>query len=655
MFEEKRKISGVAINILKKRYFRNGETTWEELVDRVINYVLPTVDEEQKQLTRDMIKNRYFIPNSPCLVNSGKNGTGLLACFVVDFPDNIEGIYQTKLNFAKIARKGGGCGTYLGKIRPEGSSVAGSTHGYAGGPLKFADTISHDMDALTQSGFRAMAIMLVQDIYHPDIVKFINAKADEGKIANANISVLVDDAFMELVEKDEEYKTWFDYSPENFREIKNVAYGSTYKARDIFNLIIEGMWRNGEPGILFKDRINDSPYKYSKQEILCTNPCLSKDTILPISKRLIRISNAGCELKTWKTGTKSCIKLATNAGHELILTPDHKIMLENGEFIEAKDSLNKNIRWALGDLRGNDFQRAKIVGFLFGDGFICGKGNGISVKLNKNIEIEMYNLLVNWGFKEENCGTLYANKARLESMTGSLNFLENRVFNRDIPDFILLSDSSYLRSFVSGLFEANGSVTKLNQISFKSTNKEQAKKLQIILSAFGIESWIVENKPVLIRWKNGDYASKESYNLQIAPRNAFKFKERIGFISNRKNNKIRALSGKYRSKLKVISIEQVGEREVWDFSNESHYSIANGIYVHNCSEQPLPFGGSCNLGSIDISKYLLDDLTIDLEMLETSVRLAVRFLNTVIDRTSYPTEEIENWSMENRPVGLGKF
>jgi ribonucleoside-diphosphate reductase alpha chain len=85
-------------------------------------------------------------------VNAGKPGAGLAACFVVDFPDTIEGIYKTKLDFALIARKGGGCGTSLTKIRPEGAKVAGSTHGYAGGGVKFADTISHDADALTQAG-----------------------------------------------------------------------------------------------------------------------------------------------------------------------------------------------------------------------------------------------------------------------------------------------------------------------------------------------------------------------------------------------------------------------------------------------------------------------------------------------------------------------
>jgi ribonucleoside-diphosphate reductase alpha chain len=147
LFPEVRPISSVAVNILKKRYFIEGEPTWEDLSKRVVNHVLGEDD-----LTLQLIANRYFIPNSPCLVNAGKINGGLLACFVVGFPDNIEGIYKTKLDFALIAKKGGGCGTTLSQIRPKGSKVNGSAHGYSGGPIDFFDTICKDMEVMTQAG-----------------------------------------------------------------------------------------------------------------------------------------------------------------------------------------------------------------------------------------------------------------------------------------------------------------------------------------------------------------------------------------------------------------------------------------------------------------------------------------------------------------------
>lgn len=264
MFDEVNKISAAALNILKRRYFHAEETKWDDVVTRVINYVLPEeeFDKGQRTDTYAMILNRYFIPNSPCLVNSGKIGGGLLACFVVDFKDSILDIYKTKLDFALVAKKGGGCGTTLSNLRPKGSLVSGSVHGYAGGPIDFYDTICHEMQVITQAGFRNMAQMGTMSVYHPDILEFIVVKELEGKMSTTNLSVVVDDAFMTKVENDETY--WTEFNGVKYKELK---------ARDVFNLIVDGAWRNGEPGILFHDTINDSPYKYSGQLIQATNPC----------------------------------------------------------------------------------------------------------------------------------------------------------------------------------------------------------------------------------------------------------------------------------------------------------------------------------------------------------------------------------------------
>ncbi len=261
-FLEVRKFSNAGMQILKKRYLLDGEKDWVDVTNRVINYVIPEWNEDKKELTRQMIQNRYFVPNSPCLVNAGKKDGGLLACFVVDFQDTIEDIYKTKLDFALIAKKGGGCGTTLSHLRPENSPVAGSTHGYSGGPVNFFDTICKDMEVMTQSGFRSMAMMGTMSVYHPDIIKFITVKETEGKMTTTNLSVVIDNKFMEAVENDEIY--WTEFNGKRHQE---------YKAREIFNLIVEGSWRNGEPGILFFDSINNSPYKYANQTIYATNPC----------------------------------------------------------------------------------------------------------------------------------------------------------------------------------------------------------------------------------------------------------------------------------------------------------------------------------------------------------------------------------------------
>lgn len=448
-FKPVRPVSKMAEQILKKRYYKEGEKAWEDVANRVVDDIASDWNEDDKEIIRQMIINRYMVPNSPCLVNAGNPNGGKLACFVVDFKDTIEDIYKTKLDFALIARKGGGCGTTLSKIRPEGAKVAGSTHGYAGGPVKFADTISHDMDALTQAGFRQMAMLFSMSVYHPDIIKFINAKAEEGRIENANLSVMVDDNFMRMVEQDKTY--WTQFNGEKYNE---------YRARDIFDMIVEGMWRGGEPGLLFYDRINDSPYKYTGQIVETTNPCLDKDTLLWDGDRYVKISENPKTFKSWKTGEKETIRLYTNIGYQIILTPDHKIMLADGSFIEAKDSLGKEIMW---------------------------KG-------------------------------------------------------------------------------------------------DRGPELAVTISG----------------------------------------------------------------------IKPMGIREVWDFSNEVHYNTANGGFVvHNCGEEPMPPGGSCDLGSIDFSKFLTPEGEIDFDLLDIASRYTVRFLDSVLDKNSFPTEDSRIWAERNRAIGVG--
>lgn len=255
-------IDHVAQNILEKRYLWPGESSWEDVVDRVIAHVASKDDGMDIPTLRDMMLNRYFIPNSPTLFNSGKADGGLSACFVVDFPDTTEGIMKTFADFVYIARKGGGCGTTLSNLRPEGDPVAGSSHGYAIGPINAYDALCHLMKQFTQGGVRPMAMMATMSVRHPDILKFIRAKSEEGKMTTTNISVVVDDQFMEAVENDETY--WTEFNGYKYEELR---------ARDVFQEMVEGAWRNGEPGIIFDEKINASPYAMSGQEIQATNPC----------------------------------------------------------------------------------------------------------------------------------------------------------------------------------------------------------------------------------------------------------------------------------------------------------------------------------------------------------------------------------------------
>ena len=309
----------------------------------------------------------------------------------------------------------------------------------------------------------------------------------------------------------------------------------------MFDLIAKNAWTNGDPGLLFLDTVEEFNLVPYLGKLEGTNPCLHKDTLMHTPHGMVKISDKNKCFRTWKTGEKETIKLITNAGYELILTPDHKIMLDTGEFEEAKNTLNKTLKWDVGNLKTDIISlNAIVLGFLFGDGFLCGNKQGVSVKLNKEKEHEIYKVLTEFGFKEEPSGALYANKKEIEYILGhNVDFLAQRVWEREIPNDILFGTHINLCSFLMGLFEANGSVNIVGQISLKATCKNTVKVAQNVLSMFGVRSWISINKPALVHWKNGDYTSKESYNLQIAPRNGSIFQNNIGFYSNTKKNKIK--------------------------------------------------------------------------------------------------------------------
>jgi len=211
-----------------------------------------------------MMAQLEFLPNSPTLMNAGTNQGTLSACFVLPLEDSMEDIMKAATHSAMVQKFGGGTGFALSKIRPKGASID-TTHGKACGPIEVLKTLSRVSSMITQGGKRDGANMAVMSVYHPDIIEFITCKAMEGEIHNFNISVAVDSNFMKLVETDAEYPL---VAPHNNEVITWVS------ARHIFSLIIHNAWSNGEPGMVFLDRINsDNTVTREFGDMIATNPC----------------------------------------------------------------------------------------------------------------------------------------------------------------------------------------------------------------------------------------------------------------------------------------------------------------------------------------------------------------------------------------------
>ena len=289
-------ISENARVVLEKRYLRKDDAgniieSPDGMFSRVAkaiaqpenSYGTKTEAEHWEKEFLKMMTDLDFVPNSPTLMNAGVNledgsGTGTLsACFVMGLDDTMEGIMTTAKEMAMVQKFGGGTGFALSPIRPKDSSIS-TTHGKACGPISVLKHLSSVSKLVTQGGKRDGANMAVMDVHHPDILEFIDSKQVEGDIHNFNISVGASHEFMEAVKNNTDYCLRSRKDPSDpDSEMQDVG---TLNARVVFEKIIHGAWRNGEPGMIFLDWVNHKNPTPHIGKMTATNPC-GEQPLLP--------------------------------------------------------------------------------------------------------------------------------------------------------------------------------------------------------------------------------------------------------------------------------------------------------------------------------------------------------------------------------------
>src|SRR6476620_8670028 len=298
------RLSSNAITVLEKRYLLKDETgtpveSPSDLFWRVARTIAQAdlrygaSDKDAERLAGEffgLMADRWFVPNSPTLMNAGRPLGQLSACFVLPVDDALSngksGIYDTLRSMALVHQSGGGTGFSFSRLRPS-NDVVRSTMGVASGPVSFMSLYDASTEVVKQGGTRRGANMGILRVDHPDILGFIHCKADITKITNFSISVGVTDAFMQAVEADGEY---------DLIHPKTGAATGKLKAREVWGQIIHGAWQTGEPGGFFIDKDNYYNTVPPLGAYEATNPC-GEQPLLPYDVCNLGSVNVGAFVK----------------------------------------------------------------------------------------------------------------------------------------------------------------------------------------------------------------------------------------------------------------------------------------------------------------------------------------------------------------------
>lgn len=558
--------SDQALTVLEERYLAkdlkgNVMETPEGMCYRVAKRIafaeksFKTSPKQIEKLTQDfyeMIGKKWFLPNSPTLMNAGRDDSlQYSACFVLPIYDSIIGIFDALKGAALIHKSGGGTGFDFSSLRPRGS-IVGSTRGVASGPISFMRIFDASTAEVKQGGMRRGANMGILRVDHPDILEFINCKS-EGGITNFNISVAVDDKFMRAVSRKGTY--WL-HDPLGKKKIKKL------KAKEVFDKIIERAWQSGDPGLIFLTTINKGPANPvpSMGPVSATNPCVVGSTLVATEKGLITIEelvkkkmevkiltdnrvlgSKGVAFRThnhlWDNGEKEVWRMETKSGFTLLATPDHKIMTTNGwvplaELQPGQDKVliqpeqgsfnqQKNLPFTSKNVfKGKNgktyhfnlpqewsLELGQVLGWLVGDGWLRRGDKNCRVGFtfaedDKEIMKHLQPIINKWYGREikpvkrdNGVWHLSYHSKYFVDFFEKLGVKPMRAEKKEVPSALFTASEDAVIGFLQELFSADGTVrdsrkSNSDWVALTSKSKKLLQGVQLLLLNLGIKSRI---------------------------------------------------------------------------------------------------------------------------------------------------------------------
>jgi ribonucleoside-diphosphate reductase alpha chain len=693
------------------------------------------------------------IPAGRVTSNAGalehKPATSTINCTVSGtIRDSMDDILN-KVHEAGLTLKAGcGIGYEFSTLRPRGAYVSGAG-AYTSGPLSFMDIYDKMCFTVSSAGGRRGAQMGTFDIGHPDVLEFIRAKRENGRLRQFNLSLLISDEFMKAVKKDGEWQLAFPLGRQEFEaerpDLDDTSkyvwrewpYTEGYVANDeglvackiyktlparrVWDVIMSSTYDFAEPGFILVDKVNEMNNNWWTENIRATNPCVTADTRLATQFGMVRIGDlydARVDIQATVDGralgegkgvtvrpavpafmtssSAAVYRVVTQDGYEIKATEWHDFYTTRGK-IKLKDLKPGDellIQSGKGQFGGcGSAELGQLLGLITGDGHFTNRGKGQEAAVvnlwgadravAESVVAHVNSLIAGCAERPRNyqVGSVAIPERNLVMIRSVIlaRVLAQYGFTAEtklkVPEIVWRGNEECVKGYLRGLFQSDGTVQRDDKnayctIRLASSKQSLLKDVQMLLANFGIFCRVQKRRDAGSRLMSDGKGGKRLYDCQadyeliIGSESRDYFMEKIGFLTEEKNGKYREWKLERKSAhcekfvSSVATIDHIGREAVFDTTQPDRNNlIFNGIVTGNCGEQPLPAYGSCLLGSVNLTKFVVDPFTenarFDWETYRKVVKVFTRMLDNVVEINGLPLAPQRDEIIRKRRHGMG--